>query len=104
EAFARLADVLIRALHQAVETQLAEAHGRLAGQQSAVLALGKLGSSEMSAGSDLDLLLIYDFDQERPESDGKRPLYGSQYFARLTQRLVSALTAQTNYGALYQVD
>jgi len=27
-----------------------------------------------------------------------------QYFARLTQRLISALTAQTNYGALYQVD
>jgi glutamate-ammonia-ligase adenylyltransferase len=31
-------------------------------------------------------------------------LYGGQYFARLTQRLINALTAQTNYGALYQVD
>ena len=31
-------------------------------------------------------------------------LYGAQYFARLTQRLINALTAQTNYGALYQVD
>ena len=28
----------------------------------------------------------------------------AQYFARLTQRLINALTAQTNYGALYQVD
>ena len=37
-------------------------------------------------------------------SDGKRPLYGAQYFARLTQRLISALTVQTNYGVLYQVD
>ena len=34
----------------------------------------------------------------------QRPLYGAQYFARLTQRLINALTAQTNYGALYQVD
>ena len=35
-----------------------------------------------------------------------RPIwnYGAQYFARLTQRLISALSAQTNYGALYHVD
>ena len=39
-----------------------------------------------------------------PQSDGARPLYGAQYFARLTQRLISALTSQTNYGALYHVD
>ena len=66
--------------------------------------MGKLGGREMTATSDLDLILIYDFDQAHPESDGKRPLYGAQYFARLTQRLINALTAQTNYGALYQVD
>ena len=74
------------------------------GEETAVLAMGKLGGREMTATSDLDLILIYDFDDEHPESDGKRPLYGAQYFARLTQRLINALTAQTNYGALYQVD
>jgi glutamate-ammonia-ligase adenylyltransferase len=58
----------------------------------------------MTATSDLDLILIYDFDQKKPESDGKRTLYGAQYFARLTQRMINALTAQTNHGALYQVD
>jgi len=58
----------------------------------------------MTASSDLDLMLIYDFDAAHPESDGERPLYGAHYFARLTQRLINALTAQTNYGALYQVD
>ncbi len=42
--------------------------------------------------------------RSEPESDGKRPLYGAQYFARFTQRLISALTVQTNYGVLYQVD
>ena len=61
--------------------------------------MGKLGGREMTATSDLDLILVYDFDEARPESDGKRPLYGAQYFARLTQRLINALTAQTNYGA-----
>ena len=56
----------------------------------------------MTATSDLDLIIVYDFDAEHPQSDGERPLYGAQYFARLTQRLISALSAQTNYGALYQ--
>jgi glutamate-ammonia-ligase adenylyltransferase len=104
EAFARLADVLIAALHRAVEESFAAAHGRLAGQQTAVLAMGKLGGREMTASSDLDLILVYDFDETHPESDGPRPLSGMQYFARLTQRLISALTAQTNHGALYPVD
>src|SRR5262249_15111916 len=39
-----------------------------------------------------------------PESDGRVKLYGAQYYTRLTQRLISALSAQTNYGVLFQVD
>ncbi|MFL6971552.1 MAG: bifunctional [glutamine synthetase] adenylyltransferase/[glutamine synthetase]-adenylyl-L-tyrosine phosphorylase [Xanthobacteraceae bacterium] len=104
DAFARLADVLVAALHRAVENNVANAHGRLRGQESAILAMGKLGGREMAANSDLDLILIYDFDARHPESDGARPLYGAQYFARLTQRLINALSAPTNYGSLYQVD
>ncbi len=104
DAFARLADVVIRALHRAVEDTFATNHGRIKGQKSALLALGKLGGREMTATSDLDLIIVYDFDEEHPQSNGERPLYGAQYFARLTQRLISALSAQTNYGALYSVD
>src|SRR5665213_895559 len=104
EAFARIADVVIRAVHGAVGDNFALMYGHVKNEETAVVALGKLGGREMTATSDLDLILIYDFDQNRPESDGKRSLYGAQYFARLTQRLINALTAQTNYGALYQVD
>jgi glutamate-ammonia-ligase adenylyltransferase len=104
ETFARLAEVVIRALHRAVEDRFAEAHGRLRGQKTTLVALGKLGGREMTATSDLDLILIYDFDPAHPESDGARPLYGAHYFARLTQRLIAALTARTNFGSLYQVD
>ncbi|TMJ02337.1 MAG: bifunctional [glutamine synthetase] adenylyltransferase/[glutamine synthetase]-adenylyl-L-tyrosine phosphorylase [Alphaproteobacteria bacterium] len=104
ESFARLADVLIRAVHRAVEDHFVTAHGRLKGQQSVILALGKLGGREMTASSDLDLIIVYDFDEGHPQSSGARPLYGGQYFARITQRLVSALAAPTNYGALYHVD
>jgi glutamate-ammonia-ligase adenylyltransferase len=104
EAFARLADVLIRAIRTSIETEFATIHGRLRGQEAAIMALGKLGGREMTAGSDLDLIVVYDFDAKHPDSDGKRSLYGGQYFARLTQRLINALTAQTNYGRLYDVD
>jgi glutamate-ammonia-ligase adenylyltransferase len=104
EAYAALADAVIGAVGNAVSGNLAATYGHMHGEQTAVLAMGKLGGHEMTATSDLDLILIYDFDAERPESDGKRALYGGQYFARLTQRLINTLTAQTNYGALYQVD
>jgi len=104
EFYARLADILIRALHRWVEKRFSLTHGKVPGSESAVLALGKLGGSEMTAGSDLDLLLLYDYDPERAESDGGRPLHATQYYARLTQRLVNALTTPTNAGKLYDVD
>jgi glutamate-ammonia-ligase adenylyltransferase len=104
ETFARLADVVIRAVHKSVAANFAGTYGHLEGEKSAVLAMGKLGGSEMTAGSDLDLILVYDFSGDDADSDGERPLPGPQYFARLTQRLINALTARTNYGALYQVD
>ena len=104
EAFARLADAVIRAVHRAAAENFAVTYGHMRGEEAAVLAMGKLGGYEMTATSDLDLILIYDYDGSQPESDGERSLYGGQYFARLTQRLINALTAQTNYGALYDVD
>ncbi len=104
EVYAALADVLIRAMRKAAEDRFIADHGKLKKQEAAVLALGKLGGREMTAGSDLDLMVVYDFDGDAPESDGKRKLPGSQYFARLTQRIVNALTVRTNYGQLYHVD
>ena len=104
EAYARLADAILRAVHRAVADNFASVYGHVKNEQTAVVAMGKLGGREMTASSDLDLILIYEFDGEVPESDGRRALYGGQYFARLTQRLINTLTAQTNYGALYQVD
>ena len=104
EAFARLADLLIRSLAGAVEENFRRLHGSVPGQETAILALGKLGGREMTATSDLDLIVVYDFDSAQPDSSGPRVLHGAQYFARLVQRLISALTAQTNHGVLYRVD
>jgi glutamate-ammonia-ligase adenylyltransferase len=103
-AFADTGEGIANTLHGLVVDQFATQHGRIKGQQTAILAMGKLGSREMTATSDLDLILIYDFDPEEPDSDGPRSLHGSQYFARLTQRLISAFRTRTNYGVLYDVD
>lgn len=103
-AFADVAEGIAHTVDRLVMDQFAAQHGRIKDQETAIVAMGKLGSREMTASSDLDLILIYDFDHEAPDSDGARPLHGSQYFARLTQRLISAFTTRTNYGVLYDVD
>ena len=103
-AFADVAEGIVHTVHGLVTDQFAAQYGRIKGQESAILAMGRLGSREMTASSDLDLILLYDFDPDEPESDGERSLHGAQYFARLTQRLISAFTTRTNYGVLYDVD
>ncbi len=103
-AYARLADQLIAALLAAVEKEMTRVHGHVAGGRVAVLALGKLGGREMTAASDLDLIVIYDFDAAAQQSSGPKPLAPAQYFARFTQRLIGAFTAPTAEGALYQID
>jgi glutamate-ammonia-ligase adenylyltransferase len=103
-AFADVAEGIVHTVHGLVTDQFAGQYGRIKEQETAILAMGRLGSREMTASSDLDLILLYDFDSENPDSDGERSLHGAQYFARLTQRLISAFTTRTNYGVLYDVD
>jgi glutamate-ammonia-ligase adenylyltransferase len=103
-AYALLAERLIDALKAAVERELVRAHGHVPGGGAAIVAMGKLGGREMTAASDLDLILIYDFADDAAQSDGPRPLSPMQYYARMTQRLISALSAATAEGALYEVD
>ena len=103
-AFADVAEGIVHTVHGLVTDRFAAQHGRISGQQTAIVAMGRLGSREMTASSDLDLILLYDFDPEHPDSDGPRSLHGAHYFARFTQRLISAFTTRTNYGVLYDVD
>ena len=103
-AFADVAEGIVDTVHGLVTDRFAAQHGRIKGQETAILAMGRLGSREMTASSDLDLILLYDFDHEQPDSDGARSLHGAHYFARFTQRLISAFTTRTNYGVLYEVD
>jgi glutamate-ammonia-ligase adenylyltransferase len=104
EAFAAVADTTVRTLHAKAAGVIRASHGAVPGGDAVVLAMGKLGGREMTSNSDIDLIVVYDFDPDHPESGGARPLHAAAWFARFTQRLVSALTTQTNYGRLYDVD
>ncbi|MFP6741019.1 MAG: bifunctional [glutamine synthetase] adenylyltransferase/[glutamine synthetase]-adenylyl-L-tyrosine phosphorylase [Alphaproteobacteria bacterium] len=101
---ADLADAVLRAIKPRVEDTFAEAHGRVPGAGLAVVGLGNLGGREMTISSDLDLTFIYDSPEGVRQSDGAKPLLVSHYFARLSQRLVNALTALTGEGRLYEID
>ena len=103
-AYALLAERLIAALAEDVEKELERAHGHVPGGGAVVVAMGKLGGREMTASSDLDLIVIYDFDPSAIQSDGAKPLAPSQYYSRYTQRLISHLSAPTAEGTLYEVD
>jgi glutamate-ammonia-ligase adenylyltransferase len=103
-ALSNIAEVALRALYPRVEREFAISHGRVPGCEMAVLALGKLGGREMTATSDLDLIFVYTTPQEGAQSEGRRPLAASQYFARLSQRFINAVTAPTGEGILYEVD
>ncbi len=103
-AYSALAQGLVTALLERVGAAFSREHGRIEGGRVAVLAMGKLGSREMTAASDLDLIFIYDFLPESSDSDGPRPLGATLYYARLMQRMLAALTAPTKSGRLYEVD
>jgi glutamate-ammonia-ligase adenylyltransferase len=102
-AYSAVAEAALAALLPAVAADLARRHGPAPGAGAAVVALGKLGSREMTVSSDLDLIVIYDAPHDA-SSNGRRPLPAPAYFARLTQALIAALTAPMADGVLYKVD
>ncbi len=103
-ALSDIADAVLVGLLRPVLDELARTHGRVPGPGLAVLAMGKLGAREMTVASDLDLIFIYETAPEAERSDGAKPLPTSQYFARFAQRYISALTAMTPEGQLYDID
>jgi glutamate-ammonia-ligase adenylyltransferase len=103
-AFARVAEAVIGGLLPVAEAELTARAGTVPGAEFAIIAMGKLGGREMTASSDLDLVFVYDVPADVDGSDGAKPLSPTLYFARLAQRLISALTTPTGAGTLYEVD
>ena len=103
KAYSDLAIACIKGLLPFALAEVQKSHGNFAGQ-FAVCAWGKLGGRELSADSDLDLMLVYEPNEGAEVSDGARPLSSESYYAKLTQKLVLALSAPTGEGELYETD
>jgi glutamate-ammonia-ligase adenylyltransferase len=101
--YADLAEAVVMALFPVVQAEFARKHGAPPGLGAVVLGMGSIGAGRLNAGSDLDLIVIYD-DAGVDTSEGPRPLATRPYYARLTQALVTAITAQMPQGRLYEVD
>ncbi|EDM71240.1 glutamate-ammonia ligase adenylyltransferase [Roseobacter sp. AzwK-3b] len=101
--YADLAGAVIGALWPVVRAQFAQKHGDWPGRGAVVLGMGSLGAERLNAESDLDLIVIYDADGVEG-SEGRRPLATRTYYARLTQAMITALTAPMAEGKLYEVD
>jgi [glutamine synthetase] adenylyltransferase / [glutamine synthetase]-adenylyl-L-tyrosine phosphorylase len=103
-AFTDLADLVIEQAFRAVRQEMQAAHGGIDGAQVALVGMGKLGSFELTAGSDVDLIVLYEYPEDAGDSDGEKPLDPVRYYTRFTQRLIAALSAPTAEGVLYEVD
>jgi glutamate-ammonia-ligase adenylyltransferase len=99
-----LADATQALLMPRVLADFASRFGSVDGGGMAVVAMGKAGGQEMMAGSDLDLMLIYDHKPGATESRGARALPASQWFVRATHAYIAALTAPGPEGQMYAVD
>ncbi|WP_295043159.1 glutamine-synthetase adenylyltransferase [uncultured Paracoccus sp.] len=101
--YADIADAALGALFPVTAAYFARKHGAPPGRGAVVLGMGSLGARALNAGSDLDLIVIYDADGAE-SSDGPRPLGARPYYARLTQAMITAVSAPTAEGRLYEVD
>ncbi len=99
-----IADAALGCLVDRVMTEFARRHGRIEGAKFAIIELGKLGSREMTATSDLDLVFVYELPEGTIGSDGAKALDPVTYFTRFAQRLINGITAPTAEGTLYSID
>src|SRR5437588_9586746 len=83
-----------------VTVECLDAEGRLVDTPFAVLALGKLGGSELNYSSDVDLMYIFGDGKEPPRAT----VSNREYFIRLAQQVPEILAGVTREGAVVPID
>ena len=104
KSLARLADCVLMELVPKVEEEFERRYGNFDDGAIAIVALGKYGGGELTLTSDLDLVFLYNAPQKQSYSDGRKRLSPSQYYSRLGQNILTAISALTPKGVLFEVD
>lgn len=102
-SYSALADAAIHKLSRATISEFEKVHGTVKGGELLIIALGRFGGKMLTHASDLDIIFLFTGDFSA-QSDGQRPLGATQYFNRLAQRIIAALSLPTISGALYEID
>lgn len=98
-----IAEVAIsKILEKTIENFEAEI-GHIEGGNFAVIAMGKLGSKELTFESDLDLVFVYEHDENvfTVENSNITPI---SYYTRIANKIIYALSSISVTGKLYDVD
>jgi len=99
-----LAEIMVEQAVAVARADLIKRFGEPGGERAgfAVMAYGKLGGVELSYGSDLDLVFV--FDGADGQTAGPKVIDNTLFYTRLAQRVVHVLSAQTASGRLYEID
>lgn len=101
-----LADACVEGACRLARRRTEDRHGVPDGQDGrparfVVLALGKLGGSELNYSSDIDLIFLYDAEGQ---TAGPRVVSNAEFFARMGGEVVRLLADHTSLGLAYRVD
>ncbi len=66
-----------------------------------IIAMGKLGGSELNFSSDIDLIFLY---PKSGSTTGNHSISNHEYFLKLSQKIIQALTLHTENGFVFRVD
>ena len=97
-----IADAALDSILTLARADMVRRYGEIDAEIS-IFALGRLGVKQLTAGSDLDLMIIYDGIPD-DFSNGQRALPVASYVLRLAQTMVSWISTPTAEGTLYDVD
>ncbi|MBM4260228.1 MAG: bifunctional [glutamate--ammonia ligase]-adenylyl-L-tyrosine phosphorylase/[glutamate--ammonia-ligase] adenylyltransferase [Deltaproteobacteria bacterium] len=104
----QLSDLAEACVHAALNLTLEELQqnfGKVAAGRFAIIGGGKLGAREIDYNSDLDLVFIYDAEEDAGSAGGKRgKLPAHEFFVRLGQKLLTYLSSPTEEGIAYKID
>jgi len=92
DQLSQLADIIVAATVNAVWKTIPQRHRET--PLFSVVAYGKLGGKELSYASDLDVVFIYDDDDQDAPAN----------YAKLAQRFITWMTTPTSAGILFDID
>jgi len=95
-AYTAIADATIECMAHAAERETCRRFGDIPGRY-VILGMGKIGGGELSADSDVDLIIVF-------EGNDDTGAEAQTWFTRFAQRFISALSVPTEEGELYEVD